>query len=180
MMIFTDWETIKNILITGVITYLFLIMAIRMFGKRSLSQLNAYDFSVTVALGSILANTLTNASLSVMAGIASFTLLLLLQFIIAKIAVHIPFFNKVIKSSPSLLFYKGQFDEKMMKKKRVTKDDIFQAVRLEQNASLDEVLAVVMEVNGQLSVLQYSEGYLENSSLQNIVHPFLQKDDQVG
>lgn len=178
-MIFTDWETIKNILISGVITYLFFILAIRIFGKRSLSQLNAYDFSVTVAFGSILASTLTNSNLSAMAGIASFTLLLLLQWVIAKIAVHIPPFNKIFKASPSLLFYKGQFDEKMMKKKRVSKDDIFQSVRLEQNASLDEILAVVMEANGQLSVIQYSEGYPANSTLQNIDHPFLQKDDQV-
>lgn len=178
-MIFTDWETIKNIIISGVITYLFFILAIRIFGKRSLSQLNAYDFSVTVAFGSILASTLTNSNLSAMAGIASFTLLLLLQFVIAKLAVHIPLFNKATKAMPSLLFYKGKFDDEMMKKKRVTKDDLFQAVRLEQNASLDEVLAVVMEANGQLSVLQYSENYPANSTLQNIDHPFLTEENQV-
>lgn len=130
-MLLTDWMTIRNIAIVGVITYLFFILALRTSGKRTLSQMNIYDFSVTVTLGSILASTLTNANTAAISGIFSFSLLVILQYIIAKLAVHFQFFNQLIKSDPTLLFYKGRYDWENMKKQRVTKDNILQEVRLQ-------------------------------------------------
>ncbi|MDE1549794.1 DUF421 domain-containing protein [Jeotgalibaca caeni] len=175
-MLVADWETIKRILVVGTVTYVFFIISIRTFGKRSLTQMNAYDFSVTVALGSILASTLTNSNLTAASGIVSFSLLLLLQFIIAKASVYFPFFNKIIKAKPTLLFYKGKYDETQLKKQRITKDDLLQAVRLQQHASMNEVLAIVVEANGQLSILSANGSDSSNSTLENIDHPFLHEE----
>lgn len=175
-MLFTDWTTIRNTAAVGLVTYIVFIVVVRLSGKRSLSQMNAYDFSVTVALGSIIATTLTNPTLSAVTGIFAFSLLLLFQFIVAKLAVLIHPFNKLIKSKPSLLFYKGKYDRKQMKKQRVTQDDILQFVREQQHASMDEILAVVLESNGKLSCIKPSENYQTNSTLQNIDHPFLEED----
>ncbi|UJF16389.1 DUF421 domain-containing protein [Jeotgalibaca sp. MA1X17-3] len=177
-MLLTDWGTIKNIAIVGIVTYLMFIIVLRISGKRTLSQMNVYDFSVTVALGSILASTITNANTAALSGIFSFTLLVVFQYIIAKLAVHLQFFNKLIKSEPSLLFYKGQYDWENMKKQRVTQDDFLQELRQQQCSSTDDILAVVMEASGKLSILKKTDSFPANNTLRNIQHRFLEEDPE--
>lgn len=75
-MFFTDFQTILRMTITGVLAYILVIFIIRAAGKRSLSQMNAFDFVVTVTLGSIIANILTNDSLALLEGVYAFALIL--------------------------------------------------------------------------------------------------------
>ena len=177
-MLLSNWETIWNTTIVGIITYLFLIIVLRVSGKRTLSQMNIYDFAVTVALGSILASTITSSDTSAMTGIFAFTLLVILQYIIAKLAVHFQPFNKLIKSEPTILFYKGRYDWENMKKQRITRDDLLQAVRQQQVSSTDDILAVIIEANGTLSVLKKSESFPCHNTLVNINHHFLEEDPE--
>ncbi|MGB6179018.1 MAG: DUF421 domain-containing protein, partial [Carnobacterium sp.] len=57
---FSDWGTVFKIIIVGTVAYLLFIGVLRFFGKRVLSKMNAFDFVVTVAFGSILATLLTS------------------------------------------------------------------------------------------------------------------------
>ena len=52
---FDSWSDIVRVLLVGIASYAFLIASIRILGERTLAQLNAFDFVVTVALGSTLA-----------------------------------------------------------------------------------------------------------------------------
>lgn len=177
-MLLSNWETIWNTALVGIITYLFLIIVLRVSGKRTLSQMNIYDFAVTVALGSILASTITSSDTSAMTGIFAFTLLVILQYIIAKLAVHFQLFNKLIKSEPTILFYKGRYDWENMRKQRITRDDLLQSVRQQQVSSTDDILAVIIEASGSLSVLKQSESFPFNNTLVNISHRFLEEDPE--
>lgn len=54
-MFFENWSQILKILLTGAFAYIAIIIVLRLSGKRTLSQMNAFDFIITVALGSTLA-----------------------------------------------------------------------------------------------------------------------------
>ncbi|SFH79306.1 DUF421 domain-containing protein [Pisciglobus halotolerans] len=168
-MLFSDWNTIFRILLVGTLAYLLLILVLRIFGKRTLSKLNAFDFVVTIALGSILATILTSRDLTLVDGTIAFTILIFLQFIITKLTIYFQIADKAVKASPTLLFYKGQYDFEAIKKERLSEEEILQAVRSKGSASMEDILAVVLETSGDLSIIQKrSKSSPESSTLKNI------------
>lgn len=164
-MFFTDFQTILRITIIGILAYILVIFIIRTAGKRSLSQMNAFDFVVTITLGSIIANILINQNLALFEGIYAFILIIFLQFITTSLSVKSDKFKEFIKSEPQLLFYKGEYYKKAMNKERIVTDEILQAIRSEGHGSLEDVLAVVLETDGQLSVLSHTD---DESSMKDV------------
>jgi uncharacterized membrane protein YcaP (DUF421 family) len=84
-----------------------LIILLRISGKRTLSKMNAFDFIVTIALGSTLATVLLNKSVSLADGVLALFLLIGLQFLITFFSVRSKRVSKLVKSIPTLLVYKG-------------------------------------------------------------------------
>jgi uncharacterized membrane protein YcaP (DUF421 family) len=80
---FDSWSDIVRVLLVGIASYAFLIASIRILGERTLAQLNAFDFVVTVALGSTLATILLTSDVAFVEGIVALSLLLLLQAVVA-------------------------------------------------------------------------------------------------
>ncbi len=156
-MFFDNWNSILKILVVGSLAYVYLVALLRISGKRTLSQMNAFDFIVTVALGSTLATILLSKDTALLEGIFALTLLVLLQFVVAMLSSKFKIFNKLVKSEPEILFYKGKFHEKKIKELRVAKEEIFQAMRGSGILYLEEVEAVILETNGNFSILKSSE-----------------------
>lgn len=166
--LFKDWTTIYRTLLVGTLAYLLLILVLRIFGKRILSKMSAFDFVVTVAFGSILATILTDSKLALADGITSLTLLVFLQFVLSKLIKRFDFIDKLAKSEPVLLYFKGDYDEQAMEKERILKEDLYQTARSSGFVSMDDVLGIILETNGEFSVLSNSKYTIENSTLKNI------------
>jgi len=153
-MFFDGWSSIIRTLVLGTGAYLSLVLLLRVSGKRTLSKMNAFDFVVTVALGSTLASILTSKNVALAQGITAFALLIILQFAITFLAVRWKWVRNLIKAQPTLLFFKGEFIDEAMRRKRVTKDEVLSIMRGEGVTDPHAVLAVVMETEGSLSVIQ--------------------------
>lgn len=167
-MFFNDLPSIFRILIVGTLSYIFIIFILRTAGKRTLSKMSAFDFIVTVSLGSILASILTNDNLPLLNGVVAFGLLILLQFITTSLAVRSKRFKKLITASPKLLFYKGQYDERAMKSERILRAEVMQAVRGNGIATMDLVLAVVLESDGTFSIVSSSDSTDAEDSMKDV------------
>ncbi|MEX6504893.1 DUF421 domain-containing protein [Jiella sp. M17.18] len=152
-MFFDGWHDLGRILIVGTLAYVGLVFLLRVTGKRTLSKMNAFDLVVTVALGSTLATVLLSKSVSLSEGMLGFALLCFLQYVVAEASVRWEWFQSVIKAEPSLLYFEGRFLTRMMKRERVTREEVLAAARNQGHASLDEVSAVVLETDGSFSVL---------------------------
>lgn len=150
---FENWRSIERTCIVGILAYFSLILMLRISGKRTLSQMKEFDFIVTVALGSTLATVLLNKDITLLDGIAALGLLIVLQYILAACSVRSRTFSKIISSEPRLIFFKGEFIDEALRKERVTEAEVRSILRSLQVSSLNEVEAVVMESNGQFSVL---------------------------
>lgn len=166
-MFFDDWYGLLRIGVVGVFAYLSLVLLLRVSGSRTLANMNAYDWVVSVALGSTLASAITSASVSLTEGIAALALLVGLQFAVARAAVRYQPVEKLIKSGPSLLVYRGEFQRQRMREARVLEADVLQAVRSSGVASLDQVEAIVLETNGTFSIVPRPENQ-EASALRNV------------
>jgi uncharacterized membrane protein YcaP (DUF421 family) len=153
---FDSWNAIGRILVTGVISYPVLIGFLRVSGKRSLSKMNMFDFAVTIAIGSVLATTLLDKKTALASGITALGLLLFLQFLVSWLTLRWRAARDLIKGSPEALYADGTFREEAMRRTRVHQTEILQSVREKGIASLEQVEAVVLETNGDISVVKKS------------------------
>lgn len=155
-MFFNTWSDLFRIIMIGIICYISLILMVRLSGKRTLSQMNAFDFTVSVALGSILSTVILNKQISLSEGLTALALLIGMQYLLAKLSFSKPWFREMLTADPQLLYYKGVYINSAMKKTRVNKEDIYQTARNQGFQTMDEVSSVVLESNGKLSVISSS------------------------
>lgn len=146
-------ETLGRTALTGVLAYVGLIIVLRVSGKRTLAALNAFDFVVTVALGSTLATILLSEDVSVAQGLTAFVTLIGLQYAVAWSSVRLRLVRSGVRSEPVALVVHGQYREEAMDAERVTKSDVAQAVRRKGRGSIADVAAVVLETDGTLSII---------------------------
>lgn len=154
---FDTWSDIFRILIVGAASYTSLVLLLLGFGKRTLGQLNAFDFIVTVALGSTLATILLNSSVSWSEGIAALLVLAFLQFLVAWISARRPRLRTVLTSEPVLLLRDGRMLTDVLRRNRLTESEVLQAVRGSGSGDIRDIAAVVLETNGKLSVITKSK-----------------------
>lgn len=164
---FESWDGIWHVTLLTIISFITLFVFIRISGKRTLAKFNAFDFVVTVTLGSVLAYMML-AQINLAEGVVVLSLIIALQLLFAKLSRTSEFMEKMFNASPKLLFYKGAYLNDIMKKELVTREEILAAIRRQGIGNMDEVFAVVIEANGDMSVIKKSESDSNNSSLENI------------
>lgn len=156
---FDSWSDIGRVLLVGAAAYAFLILALRVSGKRTLSQMNAFDFIVTVALGSTLATILLSSDVSWVEGAVALTLLAALQFLVAFLSTRWGVIRRAITAKPALLVSDGAPIWDAIRANRVTESQVMQAIRSGGYGDVSLIAAVVLEPNGTLSVIgQQSRG----------------------
>lgn len=167
-MLLEDWSELYRILISALIAYIVLIIILRISGKRTLSKWNAFDFIVTIALGSLLASVIVTKSNRIIEGLFAAFLLILFQFIITWLSTRFEWIKDLVKAKPTLLYYKNEFLREAMKSQRVTKSEILAAMRTSSIGSVDAVEAVVLEADGSFSVIEKSESKEADSALEDV------------
>ncbi|WP_259398112.1 hypothetical protein [Pseudoalteromonas sp. SR43-3] len=103
-MFFESWSEIARIVTTTLIIYPFLILATHLLGKRSFAKMNNFDWIITVAAGSILGSAILLKDVVIVEVLVAVSLLLFLQYLLTWISAHFSTFDKVVKTSPQLVF----------------------------------------------------------------------------
>lgn len=152
--IFDNWEGVLRIAISTILAYFSMIIILRISGKRTLAKMNAFDFIVTIALGSMLGGLILNKSIPLVEGIVAMTLLVFLQYMITYFSVRNKSFKNLVSSSPTLLLYKGELLHTEMKKERITETEIKKAAREAGVADLSGIDAIVLEATGDITVIK--------------------------
>lgn len=156
-MIFDDWDGLARVLVVGILAYCSLVGLLRISGNRTLSQLNAFDLVVTVALGSTLATILLSKDVALVEGVTAFSLLIVLQFLITWSSVRVPMVSQLVKSEPKLLVYRGELLPEHLRQGRVTPSEVLAAVRKQGIPRMADIEAVVLETDGTITVLPITE-----------------------
>ncbi len=165
-MFFDSWHNLLRIVCVGALAYAALILLLRLFGKRMLSKMNAFDLVVTVALGSTLSSVVVSQDVPLADGLTALILLLGLQFCLAWAATRSRRVSGVLKSEPRLLFFRGEFLREALQRENIEESGVLAHIRQHGLADLREVEAVVLESDGSMSVLP--AGGAERSTLANV------------
>lgn len=154
-MFFDGWGDLVRLLVVGTCAYIGLIVILRATGKRTLSKMNAFDLVITVALGSTLSSALLSQDVSLSEGLLAFALLCALQFVVTFFSVRSDRIQGFVKAEPSLLYFKGQFLDRHLKRERVTREEVLATIRSDGHGTLRDVEAVVLETDGSFSVISH-------------------------
>lgn len=157
-MFFDNWAGIIRTVIVCIFAYTALVAMLRVSGKRTLAKMNAFDLIVTVALGSTLATIILSKDVALAEGIAALLTLIAMQYLVAWLSVRSETAQSLVKSTPQLLFYHQQFIEDALYSERVTREEVYAAVRSQGMALMENVEAVVLETDGTFTVIKRVEG----------------------
>lgn len=97
-MFFGSWQDLLRVAVVGSLAYFGLVALLRISGKRTLAKMNAFDFLVTVAMGSTLATAFLSRDVELAEAIMAFAMLILLQFVVTWLSLRWRSFRKLVRA----------------------------------------------------------------------------------
>ena len=156
-MLFRSWGSIAHVAVVAALVYVALIVVLRIVGEQALAKMSAYDLIFTVALGSLVASIPLSAGVTLADGLTAVLTLLALQELTRLILLRSTRARDVIKDRPRVVLWDGRLLHDRLRAARLTEDEVRAAVRRAGKASCSEVLAVVLENDGDWSVVSRSD-----------------------
>lgn len=151
--LWNGWQAIFRILIVGTLCYVALVIILKVSRKRTLASLTAFDFVVTVAIGAVFGRLLTAKDVSISEAVTAFILLAFLQLVFSWLQLRFKTFRKMFTSRPVLLYYRGEFMEKAMKKERVEKSELIGEARKKGYGNFEEIELIILENDATFSII---------------------------
>lgn len=152
-MFFDGWSDLLAVLVKAPLAYAWVVVVLRISGKRTLSKLNAFDLVVTVAFGSVLASALLDTTVSLAEAALAVVLLAGGQFVVAWATVRSERFSRAVRAEPRALVVHGRARPAALRRERVSPADLRASLRNAGITELDRAAMVVLETDGSISVL---------------------------
>lgn len=151
--LYSDLNALTTTVISTVLIYLSVIAITRLNGLRTFAKMSSFDFAITIAIGSIIATTMLSDSLSVATGVTGLIVLIGMQALVAFLRKQSNAFDNAISNTPLLLMDGPRILHANMKASRITEGDLYAKLREANVTQMGQVLAVVLETTGDISVL---------------------------
>ena len=136
------------------IVYFFLLLMLRLLGKREVAQMTVFDLVVLLILSNVLQNAMIGPDNSVTGGLIGATAILAANWLMGRLVFKSERFGRAIEGVPILLVHHGQFIEPNMRRESISKEDVLSTLRTQGVFNLGEVRAAVLEPSGKLSVMK--------------------------
>jgi uncharacterized membrane protein YcaP (DUF421 family) len=154
-------EQVGGAIVSTAVAYLAVLFAVRLAGRRTVSQMSAFDVVITIALGSLLAQTTTSGT-ALLRGLVAIASLLMLQAGIGWLRRRSPRVEGVVGFEPRAVVRDGQIRHEALvggiDGPQITDAELRAMLRRHGVASLDEVRVAILEPTGQLSALTTDRG----------------------
>ena len=143
--------------IRAMILYIVVLIVMRLMGKREIGQLQPFELAIAIMIADLAAVPMSELGIPLTNGIIPILALLVIYMIISVLNMKSIKFRKVISGQPSLLIYRGRIDEKVLRKERITINELQERLRVDNIFNLSEVEYAILETNGEVTVIQKPE-----------------------
>ena len=150
-----------EIILRSVAVYLFLLIAIRFFGKKEFSQLTIIDLVFILLISNSVQNAMVGSNTSLVGGLIAAASLFVTNYLLKIILYKDRRISKLLQGNPVMLIHQGIILEEHLKKEHITIEELELAAREHGVPSLKEVNLAVLEIDGSISIL--SESYQKHS-----------------
>ncbi len=133
------------------VVYIFLLVSLRLAGKRELAQLNAMDLVVLLTLSNTVQNAIIGPDNSLSGGLIGATTLLVINYIAVRFLFSHPKFDRLVEGSPTVLMQHGRLLREEMQRELITKSELEIAAHKQGFAKLSQLESAVLEPSGVIS-----------------------------
>jgi len=133
--------------------YVFIVVAIRVFGKKELAQLSVVDLVFILLISNSVQNAMVGPDSTLSGGLVAAATLFVVNYLLKYLQYRFPKLGKVVEGNAIMLVYQGKVISSHLKKAKITEDELMEAVREHGVASIKDVDLAIMEVDGGISVL---------------------------
>jgi uncharacterized membrane protein YcaP (DUF421 family) len=140
-------------IIRPILIYLFLIVGLRLAGKRELAQLNSFDLVVLLTLSNTVQNAIIGNDNSLSGGLIGATTLLIINSVIVRIVHRNPRLNVLLEGKSDVLIHQGRLNVAVMRREDISEEELLMADHKSGFQELNEIQEATLEGNGSISFL---------------------------
>lgn len=142
-----------NIALRAVSVYLFILIAIRIFGKKELSQLSTSDLVLILLISNAVQNAMVGPDTSLGGGFVAAAALFLVNYLFKQGLFFFPKFNRTVEGDETMLVYKGNIIDEHLRKERITLNELQAVIREHGVADVKDVELAILERDGNISIV---------------------------
>jgi uncharacterized membrane protein YcaP (DUF421 family) len=142
-----------DIVLRSAAVYLFMVIALRVFGKKELSQLNTADVILILLISNSVQNAMVGNNTTLWGGLAAATILFVINFILKKLIYRYKKFSELMLEKPEILIHNGTLDFKNLSKLDITSDELKEAMREHGVEYFKDVKLAMLEIDGNISII---------------------------
>jgi len=144
---------LPGVAIRSAIIYLFLVLALRIGGKREVGQLSTPDLVVLLIVANGAQNAMVGSNTTLLGGVVAVAIVLVLARVVQILTARSTGFAKALIGEPRILIRDGKTIVSAMREEEISEDEILAAIREHGVEGIEEVRLAVLEVDGSISVL---------------------------
>ena len=142
-----------DIVLRSVAVYFFMLIAVRLFGKKELSQLNTADIILVLLISNSVQNAMVGSNSSLEGGLLAALVLFILNLILKKTMYHSNVITQLIQDKPEILIHDGIIDFKALSKLEISSPELEEVIREHGVEHFTDVKLAMMEIDGNISVI---------------------------
>ena len=143
-----------DLALRSIVVFFFIFLLTRVIGRRELSSFQPFDLILLIILGDAVQQGLTQDDYSVTGAFIVVATIALLQVFLSYLNFKVPRLRPILDGEPIVIVQDGKVIEGNARRERLTLEDIAEAARLQQIASLEDVQWAVLETSGELSFVE--------------------------
>lgn len=141
------------IVISTAVVYLFILIALRLFGKTEIAQLTIVDLVFILLISNAVQNAMVGPDSTLIGGLVAASTLFIMNYLFKRFLYRIPRLSRFVQGSPLILIRHGQVDEGSLSRAMLTMDELDESLREHGIEDITDVDMAVLEVDGNISVL---------------------------
>jgi uncharacterized membrane protein YcaP (DUF421 family) len=146
-----------DIVLRTVVVFFFIFLVTRAVGRRELNSLEPFDLILLVVIGDLVQQGVTQSDYSMTGSILVVSTIALLTVAMSYLSFRFRRLRPVLEGEPLVLVENGRPIERNLRRERITVEELRGAAREQQLASLEQVHLAVLETNGRISFIPYSD-----------------------
>lgn len=142
-----------DVILRSAAVYLFMVIALRVFGKKELSQLNTADVILILLISNAVQNAMVGNNTTLWGGLAAATVLFAINFTLKKLMYRYKSFGAFLQEKPEILIHNGTLDFKILSKLNITNEELKEAMREHGVEHFVDVKLAMLEIDGNISII---------------------------
>ncbi|SHG14395.1 Protein of unknown function [Flavobacterium segetis] len=159
-----------DIIIRSAAVYFFMVIALRIFGKKELSQLNTADVILILLISNSVQNAMVGDNTTLQGGLIAASVLFIINFTLKKLMFKYRKFSDFMQEKPEILIHNGTLDFKILSKLNITSDELKEAMREHGVEYFKDVKLAMLEIDGNISIISNIEDLKQTYHRRKHIH----------